>query len=83
MTNADPAVLTKRAGAKARRQVAGSKRADRVQAHLLRGKAAKEAARQARVEAEARGADAEEIAAVTHAASQRVIQMSLDSFLSA
>lgn len=68
---------------RARRLTAAALREARVQAHLARGKAAKEAARQARAEAEARGASPEEVAAVTHAASQRVIQTPLDAFLGA
>jgi hypothetical protein len=81
--SAEPGLLTRRARAKERRRAAETMRVERVQAHLARGKAAKEAARQARAEAEARGASAEEIAAVTHAASQQVIQMPLDAFLGA
>ncbi|HEY7201864.1 MAG TPA: hypothetical protein VIC57_16710 [Candidatus Dormibacteraeota bacterium] len=81
MTNATGSELTKRERMRERQRAAEVMRERRVQAHLARGKAAKEAARHARAEAEASGASPAEIAVVTHAASQRVIQTPLDEFL--
>jgi hypothetical protein len=53
----------------------------RVAANLAKGKAAKDAARQARAAAEAAGAGPEQIEVVTRAASEAVMRRPLEDFL--
>jgi hypothetical protein len=53
----------------------------RVAANLAKGKAAKDAARQARATAEAASASPDEIEAVTRAASEAVMRRPLEDFL--